>query len=154
MNVADKKTFFTDIANRLRPGGRLAIFEVCRSGSHEPPLPLPWSMDGSDSHLSTPDNLLATIQDCGFEISEWVDDTPWTMEWFHALGVRMDAAQTAATLPALLADGPTRMLNYVSQPSATAPFPSTAAPSCSGTPGPARHTHRVRAVSTTPLMHR
>jgi sarcosine/dimethylglycine N-methyltransferase len=113
MNVADKKAFFTDIANRLRAGGRLGIFEVCRTGLDDPALPLPWSMDGSDSHLSNPDDLLATIQDCGFEISEWVDDTEWTLEWFHQLGVRMEAAQSAATLPALLTDGPTRMLNFV-----------------------------------------
>jgi sarcosine/dimethylglycine N-methyltransferase len=113
MNLADKKAFFTDIANRLSPGGRLAIFEVCRTGSDDLPLPLPWSMDGSDSHLSNPDELVGTIQDCGFDISEWVDETAWTLEWFHQLGVRMEAAQTAATLPALLTDGPTRMLNFV-----------------------------------------
>ena len=113
MNVADKVAFFADIASRLRPGGRLAIFEVCRAGEDDPALPLPWSMDGSDSYLSTPEDLLGTIQDCGFDISEWVDDTAWTLEWFHQLGVRMEAAQTAATLPALLTDGPSRMLNFV-----------------------------------------
>ncbi|HJQ44141.1 MAG TPA: methyltransferase domain-containing protein, partial [Jatrophihabitantaceae bacterium] len=36
MNVADKKTFFTDIAQRLRPGARFAVFEVCRTGDTPP----------------------------------------------------------------------------------------------------------------------
>jgi hypothetical protein len=70
-------------------------------------------MDGSDSYLPTPDDLLATIQDCGFQVTEWVDETAWTLEWFRQLGDRMAAAQTAATLPALLTEGPTRMLNFV-----------------------------------------
>jgi cyclopropane fatty-acyl-phospholipid synthase-like methyltransferase len=112
MNIADKKAFFTDIGHRLRQGARLAVFEVCRSGQQEPDLPLPWSIDGSDSFLVTPDNLLGSIEDGGFETVEWVDDTGWVIEWFQDLGVRLARAGTAATLPALLDDGPTRMMNF------------------------------------------
>ena len=39
MNVADKLAFFTGIAGRLRPGARLATFEVCRSGPDNPVFP-------------------------------------------------------------------------------------------------------------------
>jgi sarcosine/dimethylglycine N-methyltransferase len=112
MNVADKKTFFTDIASRLRPGARLATFEVCRSGEHDPTFPMPWSMDGTDSFLATPAYLLATIQDSGFATVEWVDETAWVMQWFQELGLRLAAAGTSAALPALLTDGPARMTNF------------------------------------------
>lgn len=112
MNVSDKKAFFTDIASRLRGGARLAIFEVCRNGLQDPELPLPWSIDGSDSHLVTPDDLRGSIEDSGFETVEWVDETGWILEWFAELGARLGRAGTAATLPALLYDGPTRMLNF------------------------------------------
>ncbi len=111
MNVADKEAFFGGIADRLRPGAPLATFEICRSGSADPNLPLPWSIDGSDSFLATPDDLLATIRDCGFEPIEWVDETAWVLDWFQQRGTRAAAAGTDATLPALLADGPTRMMN-------------------------------------------
>lgn len=121
MNVADKKAYFAAIADRLRPGARLAAFEVCRSGGAEPSPPLPWSLDGTDSFLATPEELRDTIRSGGFELLEWADETAWVRRWFEELGagISADAAggRTAgaspATLPALLTDGPTRMLNFV-----------------------------------------
>ncbi len=112
MNVDDKSAFFAEIAKRLRPGARLAIFEVCRAGDDPPPLPLPWSIDGTDSFLAAPSDLLAVIEDSGFTTLEWVDETPWVIQWFDELGSRLAAAETEASLPALLADGPTRMINF------------------------------------------
>lgn len=112
MNVADKRAFYADIAAHLRPGARLAVYEVCRGGDGEPPLPLPWSLDGTDSFLATPGELRGAIESAGFDLVEWTDDTPWATEWFEALGRRLAAAPAPLTLPALLADGPTRTLNY------------------------------------------
>ena len=112
MNVADKRAFFTEIARRLRPGARMATFEVCRTGDTEPTLPLPWSLDGSDSHLATSDELLDTIAASGFEPLEWIDETQWVLRWFEDLGKRIAAGGNAVTLPALLNDGPTRMMNF------------------------------------------
>ena len=112
MNVADKLGFFTAIAGHLRPGARFACFEVCRTGPGEPSLPLPWSLDGSDSFLVTADELRATIEASGFEALEWVDETAWVREWFERAGARVLGDGTQATLPALLADGATRMVNF------------------------------------------
>ncbi len=112
MNVEDKPAFFTAIAKRLRPGARLATFEVCRSGPDDPVFPTPWSIDGSDSFLATPDDLLTIIRRSGFETVEWVDETAWILDWFAGLGVRLAAAASAATLSALLTDGPSRMMNF------------------------------------------
>lgn len=112
MNVKDKRPFYSDIARHLRPGGRLAIFEVCRAGDTEPNLPLPWSIDGSDSFLATADELRDAVQESGFEVVDWVDETGWIKDWFAEFGRRMAAGAPPAALPALLADGPTRMLNF------------------------------------------
>ncbi len=109
MNVEDKKTFFAEIARHLRPGAHFATFEVCRTGTTQPTPPLPWSLDGTDSHLVTPDQLHTTITASGFETLEWIDETPWILQWFQSLGNRQP---TPATLPALLTNGPTRMLNF------------------------------------------
>jgi sarcosine/dimethylglycine N-methyltransferase len=112
MNVADKKAFFTDIAAHLRPGAPFATFEVCRTGDALPNPPLPWSLDGSDSYLATSDELRDTITASGFETVEWVDETPWILHWFEGIGERLASAANSATLPALLEDGPTRMMNF------------------------------------------
>jgi ubiquinone/menaquinone biosynthesis C-methylase UbiE len=112
MNVADKRTFFAAIARALRPGARFAIFEVCRNGTAEPALPLPWSLDGSDSFLATAPELRRTVESCGFELVEWVDETAWVRSWFADAAARMTAVGPQATLPALLTDGPSRMLNF------------------------------------------
>lgn len=113
MNVADKKTFYSEIARRLRPGAPLATFEVCRNGAAEPAPPLPWSVDGADSFLATAEELSSTIESCGFELVEWVDETQWVQQWFAASAERMAAGgRIQATLPALLDDGPIRMMNF------------------------------------------
>jgi ubiquinone/menaquinone biosynthesis C-methylase UbiE len=112
MNVADKKAFFHEIASRLRPGASLATFEVCHSGQDKPVIPLPWSLDGTDNFLTTPADLLATIQGSGFETVEWVDETAWVLEWFQQLAASSTGAGAAPTLPALLINGPTRMMNF------------------------------------------
>jgi cyclopropane fatty-acyl-phospholipid synthase-like methyltransferase len=112
MNIADKKTFFSEIGRRLRPGARLAVFEVCRNSEAQPTPPLPWSLDGTDSFLTTADRLRTTIESCGFAPVDWIDETGWVRQWFDHAAERMAAAGTRATLPALLNDGRTRMLNY------------------------------------------
>jgi SAM-dependent methyltransferase len=112
MNVADKSAFFTEIGRRLRPGAPLATYEVCRTGAADPSPPLPWSLDGSDSFLATPDELCDTIAASGFEVREWVDETEWVIGWFAEVGARLAASAPSATLPALLNDGPTRLLNF------------------------------------------
>ena len=112
MNIADKKAFYAEIARRLRPGARLAVFEVCRGTEGEPVLPLPWSLDGTDSHLATSDELRDTIRSSGFTLLEWVDESTWARQWFDDQGRRLAAGQATPTLPALLTDGPARVLNF------------------------------------------
>jgi hypothetical protein len=60
---------------------------------------------------ATADQLRDTIASSGFEILEWIDETPWVLRWFEDLGKRIASGGSAATLPALLNDGPTRMMN-------------------------------------------
>jgi cyclopropane fatty-acyl-phospholipid synthase-like methyltransferase len=112
MNVADKTRFFGEIARRLRPGARFAVFGVCRNGAAVPVLPLPWSLVGTDSHLVAAEELRATIESCGFELLDWADESAWIRQWFEQTPARVAAAATRALLPALLQDGPRRMTNF------------------------------------------
>ncbi|HEU5007808.1 MAG TPA: methyltransferase domain-containing protein [Jatrophihabitantaceae bacterium] len=113
MNVPDKKAFYSEIARRLRPEGHLGVFEVCRAGTSEATPPLPWSLDGSDSHLVIPDELRTSIEAAGFTTLDWVDETEWTLEWFDRTAARLSSARPRASLAALLHDGPIRMMNFL-----------------------------------------
>lgn len=110
MNIADKAAWFASIADRLAPGARFAVWEVCRTGGSEPAWPMPWSIDGSDSYLVTPDELLEAIEAGGFEATEWVDESAWVTAWFDTTFA--DGPPPGASLQMLLDDGFTRVLQF------------------------------------------
>src|SRR5436190_1317057 len=86
MNVAKKREWFAEIATRLAPRAKFAVWEVCRTSETELSWPLPWSIDGSDSYMATSDDLRDAILDAGFEVIEWVDETTWVSSWFDSGG--------------------------------------------------------------------
>lgn len=111
MSVADKVAWYRSIRKHLRPGGQLAIWEVCAvDPDRSLPLPLPWSMDGSDNHLVTPEALRSAISDAGFTVREWHDDTSWVNDWFQ----RSFAGGLPAgpSLPMILEQGMVRIINF------------------------------------------
>jgi len=110
MNISDKAAWFAEIASRLVPGARLAVWEVCRTGRQVPPWPMPWSIDGSDSHLVSPEDLLEAIERGGFERVEWVDETAWVSTWFETTFA--DGPPSGPSLPVLLEDGFNRTLQF------------------------------------------
>ncbi|MFB9833401.1 SAM-dependent methyltransferase [Actinoallomurus acaciae] len=110
MNVRDKTAWFAHIARCLVPGARLAVWEVCGPSRADPPWPMPWSLDGTDSFVVTADSLHASIEQAGFTTTEWTDETAWVQTWIaETLGGGLPAGPA---LPMLLHDGYTRVVNY------------------------------------------
>ncbi len=110
MNVANKAEWFEQIADHVVAGGRLAVWEVCRTGDAQPLWPMPWSIDGSDSHLTTPDGLLDAIGAGGFKVAEWIDESAWVGSWFESRFA--GGPPRVPSLPMLLDDGYTRTLQF------------------------------------------
>ena len=106
MNVADKVAWYRAIADRLTGGGRLAMWDVCIAADRPVTWPMPWSIDGSDSHLVTADQLRGAIDAAGLVATEWVDETAWVNDWFAS------AAGAGPALPMILDDGFARILNF------------------------------------------
>jgi SAM-dependent methyltransferase len=110
MNIEAKGQWFAEIAQRLAPRARFAVWEICRTSDAELSWPLPWSMDGSDSHLATSDDLRDAMLGAGFELVEWVDESAWATSWFDTTFA--DGLPSGPTLPVLLEDGFVRVLNF------------------------------------------
>jgi sarcosine/dimethylglycine N-methyltransferase len=73
MNIADKRQLYAEIYRVLRPGGRLALYEIF-AGSQTPiHYPVPWARDPSISFLSSPEEMQTLLTDIGFRTVQWDD---------------------------------------------------------------------------------
>ena len=74
MNVADRTRFFAEAYRVLRPGAFLALTEHGLGPHGSPHYPVPWSEDGSGSHLVTPADTARYLNEAGF-VDVKVEDT-------------------------------------------------------------------------------
>ena len=90
MNIADKKQFYREAFRALRPGGRLALSNLCAGPAGEPYFPAPWATTRDTSFLATPDEMRADLIAAGFDIVEFRDITPAMREAQRRTRERLD----------------------------------------------------------------
>lgn len=83
MNVEDKTRLFDELRRVSKPGGTLALYEICAGPAGSPRFPVPWASDSSLNFLVDPDELRETIADAGFEPIEWQDVSAESLAWLR-----------------------------------------------------------------------
>jgi ubiquinone/menaquinone biosynthesis C-methylase UbiE len=72
MNIADKPLMYREAWRVLKPGGVLALSNVC-AGAGDLYFPVPWAATPATSFLATPEQTRADLQTAGFEIVAFRD---------------------------------------------------------------------------------
>ncbi len=83
MNIPDKPLFYHELWRVLKPGGRLALYDILAGSGGESHFPVPWARDPSISFLLTSEQLLNTLSATGFEVCIWRDVTDSGRSWFR-----------------------------------------------------------------------
>lgn len=83
MNVEDKGRLFDELRRVLRPGGRLAFYEICAGRDGELYFPVPWADDRSISFLVSPERMRTLLVDRGFAVRVWKDVTAESTAWLR-----------------------------------------------------------------------
>lgn len=66
MNIADKRAFYTEAGRVLRPGGWFVLSEIAQGPNGTVSFPTPWARSAETSFLSTPENTVEQLAECGF----------------------------------------------------------------------------------------
>jgi ubiquinone/menaquinone biosynthesis C-methylase UbiE len=75
MNIADKPRFYREAFRALRPGGVLALSNVCAGEAGEPYFPVPWAATRDTSFLASVERTRDDLAAAGFEIVSFEDTT-------------------------------------------------------------------------------
>lgn len=85
MNIADREQLYREIRRVLKPGGRFATYDVVKAGDGDLHFPVPWARTPAASFLLTADQTREAIEQAGFRVLTWQDDTEAAKAWLAQL---------------------------------------------------------------------
>ena len=84
MNIADKKGLFAEAGRVIKSGGKLVLWEICRTEEPDLTYPLPWAEDESFSFLIPMAEMVSLVEAAGFSLPQVNDATGEAAEWVRA----------------------------------------------------------------------
>ncbi|MFP4559696.1 MAG: class I SAM-dependent methyltransferase [Thiohalorhabdus sp.] len=85
MNVANKDELYAEMRRVLRPGGRLAMYEIVAGPGGALHFPVPWARSPAISHLASAEDLHSGLEARGFRERYWGDVTEPATNFFTAM---------------------------------------------------------------------
>ena len=79
MNIADKAQFYREAFRALKPGGLLALSNLCSGQPGDFIFPVPWAETAATSFLVPPEEMRAALLAAGFEVAVFHDTTDETL---------------------------------------------------------------------------
>lgn len=89
MNIADKMSFYSEMARVLRVNGRFVYYDVLAKQNRPIPYPLPWAADASTNFLTGSTDLHNMLLQAGLRPVQITDETEQGMEFLHRLLARI-----------------------------------------------------------------
>ena len=83
MNIPDRATLYGEIARVMKSGATLCIYDVMKKNDESLVFPVPWAQSADTSHLTTPEEMGALLNDAGFEVKDIEDRTEFALEFFR-----------------------------------------------------------------------
>jgi SAM-dependent methyltransferase len=84
MNVEDRTALYAEVRRILTVGGRLATYDVVLRDI-DVVYPVPWARDASTSFLLNERDTRTALEQAGFKVVLWRDDTQTALDWFKAV---------------------------------------------------------------------
>ena len=97
----------------LRPGARLAFFDIMAGPEKPMHFPVPWADTPDISFLLEPEEVRALVEAAGFEVAAWLDLSQDAIAFFEAMAAGPAPTDTPLGLPLIIPDFPAKAANLV-----------------------------------------